>query len=67
MLDALAEIERHPHRFPKTRYRTSRDIRQCRLAHFPYSIIYELHDVNGSVIAVAHARRRPGYWRDRLA
>ena len=32
---------------------------------FPYSIIYRVWDDYIYVVAVAHHRRRPGYWRDR--
>lgn len=31
--------------------------------HFPYSVVYELQDAQVTVLAVAHHRRRPGYWR----
>jgi hypothetical protein len=34
--------------------------------HFPYSIIYEVMAMECVNIAVAHAARKPGYWRDRL-
>ncbi|MBI4701670.1 MAG: type II toxin-antitoxin system RelE/ParE family toxin [Deltaproteobacteria bacterium] len=41
-------------------------VRRVLLARFPYAVVFldasdELH-----VLAVAHHRRRPGYWRDRL-
>jgi len=37
------------------------------LARFPFAVGY-LVEANGIVIlAVAHLRRRPGYWLDRLA
>ncbi len=29
---------------------------------FPYLVFYELNDDIVSVVAVAHGRRRPGYW-----
>lgn len=34
----------------------------------PYSIIYDFDSETSALIflAVAHARRRPGYWKDRL-
>jgi toxin ParE1/3/4 len=36
------------------------------LSRFPYSIVFRerLHDIQ--IIAVAHAKRRPGYWSNRL-
>lgn len=32
---------------------------------FPFSLIYRITDDAIDVIAVAHHRRRPGYWSDR--
>jgi plasmid stabilization system protein ParE len=41
-----------------------------RLYHFdrfPYTVIYEVSDTFGpQIFAVAHQRREPGYWRDRV-
>ena len=36
------------------------------LANFPYSIVYVELDTEISIIAIAHARRRPTYWRRRM-
>jgi len=35
------------------------------LHRFPYSIVYRLRGEEIHVLAVAHLRRKPGYWRDR--
>lgn len=32
---------------------------------FPYSIIYQVTEEELRILAVAHHRRRPGYWADR--
>lgn len=41
--------------------------RRYLLARFPYSIVYVVSDDADIVVAgVAHAKRRPGYWLDRL-
>lgn len=32
---------------------------------FPYVLIYRIDDDEARVIAVAHAKRRPGYWSNR--
>ena len=42
------------------------EIRRCLFARFPYSPIYGIEDKTIVVIAVAHARRSPRYWVDRL-
>jgi plasmid stabilization system protein ParE len=33
------------------------------LRRYPYSVVYELAGYTATVLAVAHHRRRPGYWR----
>lgn len=35
------------------------------LHRFPYILVYRVFEDDVHVIAVAHKRRRPGYWRDR--
>lgn len=41
-------------------------VRQARVKRFPYRLVYvELPDMV-LVVAVAHIRRRPGYWHGRL-
>lgn len=39
--------------------------RRIFLRRFPYFIVYRLRRLRIEVIAIAHARRRPGYWRAR--
>jgi plasmid stabilization system protein ParE len=39
--------------------------RRCLLRGFPFSVVYRLTDEAVQVLAVAHARRRPGFWRSR--
>jgi plasmid stabilization system protein ParE len=34
---------------------------------FPYAIIYEMHVKDAVILAIAHGKRRPNYWRDRAA
>ena len=40
-------------------------VRRYILRHFPYAVFYEIQGNTVSVLAVAHQRRRPGYWRER--
>jgi toxin ParE2 len=42
------------------------NIRFCRVKKFPYIVIYMIEEQGILVIAVAHQRREPGYWKDRL-
>ncbi|HXW07781.1 MAG TPA: type II toxin-antitoxin system RelE/ParE family toxin [Vicinamibacterales bacterium] len=39
--------------------------RRVLLRRFPFFVVYRVRGDNVQVIAVAHARRRPGYWRSR--
>jgi len=39
--------------------------RECPVQRFPFRIVYRLVEDRALVVAIAHARRRPGYWRDR--
>jgi plasmid stabilization system protein ParE len=39
--------------------------RRYLLRRFPYSIIYQVNSDDIRIIAVAHQRRRPGYWAGR--
>jgi toxin ParE1/3/4 len=33
---------------------------------FPFTLVYRLRGDEVEILAVAHARRRPGYWRSRF-
>jgi hypothetical protein len=35
------------------------------LPHFPFSLVYRVRHAEIEIVAVAHHRRRPGYWRSR--
>ena len=37
----------------------------CAVTKFPFQIVFRRHNDRIIVVAVAHAKRRPGYWRDR--
>jgi plasmid stabilization system protein ParE len=59
---AIVQIERTPKAWPPYAYNTRRFL----LRRFPYSVVYRVYANRVIVIAVAHAHRRPGYWRARL-
>ncbi|HEV2852966.1 MAG TPA: type II toxin-antitoxin system RelE/ParE family toxin [Thermoanaerobaculia bacterium] len=46
--------------------RISKNVRRCRLRRFPYALIYQARRDAIVVVAVAHLRRDPDYWRSRL-
>ena len=35
------------------------------LKRFPFSVVYVVQSTDIVILAVAHFRKRPGYWRDR--
>jgi hypothetical protein len=41
------------------------DVRRCMLGRFPYGLIYSTLDDYVLIIAVAHAKRAPGFWQSR--
>jgi plasmid stabilization system protein ParE len=65
LLDEFDRAIRRAVAFPSSGLEIEPGIRRCRLARFPYGIIYGLDDETLVVIAVAHLHRRPRYWVDR--
>ena len=59
---AILRISEAPERWPKYDSATRRFL----LVRFPFSVIYRVATKNVEVVAVAHHKRNPGYWRDRL-
>lgn len=55
---ALFDIAEAPGRSPIW----SAPWRRAVLRRFPFVVFYEVDDARVVVMAVAHARRRPGYW-----
>ncbi|MCW5833930.1 MAG: type II toxin-antitoxin system RelE/ParE family toxin [Labilithrix sp.] len=41
------------------------DIRSAKVNRFPYRVVFIVVGGDIDVLAVAHAKRRPGYWRRR--
>jgi len=37
------------------------------LRRFPFTLYYRIRRTNVLIVAVAHKRKRPGYWRQRVA
>jgi plasmid stabilization system protein ParE len=58
---ALDRIAEAPGRWPAHLHGT----RRVRLTRFPYLVVYRDEPERILVVAVAHAKRKPGYWRKR--
>ena len=41
--------------------------RRCLVPKFPYAIIFSIEPKFILIIALAHAKRKPGYWCDRIS
>ena len=41
-------------------------VRRCPLRRFPYSVIYQCTAAELRVVALAHQRRGPDFWRSRI-
>ena len=52
--------------YPELGFLINANLRRVMLTRFPYSLIYSATSDLLRVVAVAHARRRPGYWRPRI-
>ena len=50
---------------PRAWKRVAPDLRQCKLNRFPYALVYGLDDDSVVIVAVAHLKKRPVYWRKR--
>ena len=59
--DALRLIAEAPQRWPRYEAGT----RRLPLRRFPYFVVYRERFHTVQVLAIAHGRRRPGYWRSR--
>lgn len=51
---------------PRSTKRVRGSIRSKVLFHFPYSLLYSIEPDLILIVAVAHQKRRPIYWRNRL-
>jgi toxin ParE1/3/4 len=52
-----------PQRFPTL---DSTGIRRASLRHFPYQVLFRATSDSLEVLALAHMRRRPLYWQNRI-
>jgi plasmid stabilization system protein ParE len=55
-------IARAPQRWPKYIYGTRRFV----MRRFPFSVVYLDDPELVTIIAIAHSKRKPGYWRERF-
>ena|SRR5438093_11893336 len=58
---AVDAVVQNPLTWPRYARGTRRDV----FLRFPFSLVYRMRGDDVEVLAVAHGRRRPGYWRSR--
>lgn len=58
---ALARISEAPQRYPLTRFGRRRFV----LLNYPYDVVFRIVGSDVEIIAVAHHKRKPAYWRSR--
>ena len=58
----LARLNRNPELYRKIHG----DIRRLLIGRFPFGIFFIENEQHISILAVLHARRNPGTWRDRV-
>jgi plasmid stabilization system protein ParE len=68
-VDLLGEVERAFDQIlanPEACRKIGRRVRRKSLWRFPYNLIYAVYPERIRIVAFAHQKRRPFYWRKRL-
>ncbi|MGH7329027.1 MAG: type II toxin-antitoxin system RelE/ParE family toxin [Polyangiaceae bacterium] len=55
-----------PLAFPRSHIIRRPELRRARVMRFPYSVFFYLLRDEPIIVAIAHGRREPRYWRERL-
>jgi len=58
---AIHMVAEDPNRWPKL----NESMRRYVFPRFPFTLVYRSRPAHVEVIAIAHQKRRPGYWRSR--
>ena len=65
-LDEVQRVVNLVREHPELGQPVGRGLRRGLLHRFPFNLIYSIEVDVVLIVAVAHQRRRPGYWRDRI-
>lgn len=58
----MARISENPERFPQT----FAGCQRCSVERYPYGVIYYQNGDEVVIVAFAHSKRTPFYWRHRV-
>lgn len=67
LFDEIEAATRKLEQYPEMGSPVSRDLltRRILVPRFPYQIVYRLTPTEIVIVAVAHLKRRPNYWKNR--
>ena len=67
-LDGIGRTIEQVRHYPRIGPSASADerTRRLRVARFPYDVVYRVTPDEIVIVAVAHLKRRPGYWKNRV-
>lgn len=65
LFEAVSQVFDVIEHFPESGERRRATARQLPVRGFPFLVVYRIRPHDVYVVAVAHAKRRPGYWLNR--
>ena len=67
IITIVTEIRREPHVWPlEPNVPEELGVRRRVVPGFPYLVLYKDYPAEVVILAIAHGKRKPGYWRRRL-
>lgn len=65
--ETVRRITEHPSAYPLVpRVARALGVRRALVRVFPYAVIFRVRGEEIRIIAIAHTKRRPRYWRERV-
>ena len=66
LMATFQRIDASPRAAPRFPGISVRSVRRAKVMRFPYSVLYFLDHGEPVIVAIAHGRREPLYWRSRI-
>ncbi len=64
-LDEIEQAIQRIHNYPSSGVILHGNTRRMLLGRFPFGLLYRIDAQEIAILAVAHLRRKPGYWKER--